>query len=108
MRKAISETDRRREIQIAYTPSTDHAETVYKGISEISEFLAMESRSTPAPPASPADGEPMTPDQLEKVVVELEEEMLAAAEDLRFEEAAGFETSSRSYAATSRGAALTH
>ena len=30
----------------------------------------------------------MTREQLEKVVVELEEEMLAAAEDLRFEEAA--------------------
>jgi excinuclease ABC subunit B len=30
----------------------------------------------------------MTADQLEKVVVELEEEMIAAAEDLRFEEAA--------------------
>jgi excinuclease ABC subunit B len=29
----------------------------------------------------------MTPEQLEKVVVELEEEMLAAAESLRFEEA---------------------
>jgi excinuclease ABC subunit B len=30
----------------------------------------------------------MSLEQLEKVVVELEEEMLAAAEDLRFEEAA--------------------
>ena len=29
-----------------------------------------------------------TPEELEKLVVDLEEEMLAAAEDLRFEEAA--------------------
>jgi excinuclease ABC subunit B len=30
----------------------------------------------------------MTPEELEKTIVELEEEMLAAAEDLRFEYAA--------------------
>jgi excinuclease ABC subunit B len=29
-----------------------------------------------------------TPEELEKIIVELEEEMLAAADDLRFEEAA--------------------
>ncbi|HKG37308.1 MAG TPA: UvrB/UvrC motif-containing protein, partial [Solirubrobacterales bacterium] len=38
---------------------------------------------------SSGDGTPVErPDQLEKLIVELEEEMLAAAEDLRFEEAA--------------------
>jgi excinuclease ABC subunit B len=90
MRKAISETDRRREIQLAY--NREHGitpETVQKGISEISEFLAMESRSAPSKRRRVrADGEVYTPEQLEKVIVELEEEMLAAAEDLRFEEAA--------------------
>ena len=90
MRTAISETDRRREIQVAY--NKEHGitpETVQKGISEISDFLAMESRTTPARRRrSPADGTPMTPDQLAKMIVELEEEMIAAAEDLRFEEAA--------------------
>jgi excinuclease ABC subunit B len=92
MRKAISETDRRREIQLAY--NRQHGitpETVQKGISEISEFLAMESRSAPARRRRVRSGDgdaPMTPEQLEKVIVELEEEMLAAAEDLRFEEAA--------------------
>ena len=92
MRKAISETDRRREIQLAY--NREHGitpETVQKGISDISEFLSMESRATPdrrrRRPRSD-DGEPMTREELERVVVELEEEMLAAAEDLRFEEAA--------------------
>ena len=90
MRKAISETDRRREIQLAY--NREHGitpETVRKGISEISDFLAMESRSTPARRRKvKLEGEIATPEQLEKVIVELEEEMLAAAEDLRFEEAA--------------------
>jgi excinuclease ABC subunit B len=92
MRKAISETDRRREIQLAY--NREHGitpETVQKGISDISEFLSMETRATPdrrRRRRSSSDGEPMTTDQLERVVVELEEEMLAAAEDLRFEEAA--------------------
>jgi excinuclease ABC subunit B len=90
MRKAISETDRRREIQLAY--NREHGitpETVRKGISEISDFLAMESRSAPSRRRRVRmDGEAATPKQLEKIIVELEEEMLAAAEDLRFEEAA--------------------
>jgi excinuclease ABC subunit B len=90
MRTAIEETDRRREIQLAY--NREHGitpETVQKGISEIAEFLAMESRSTPARRRRARDGEPIrSPDELEKLIVELEEEMLAAAEDLRFEEAA--------------------
>jgi excinuclease ABC subunit B len=90
MRKAISETDRRREIQVAY--NLEHGitpETVRKGISEIGDFLAMESRTTPAKRRRVrADSEAHTPEQLEKVIVELEEEMIAAAEDLRFEEAA--------------------
>ena len=91
MRKAISETDRRREIQLAY--NREHGitpETVQKGISDISEFLSMETRATPdrrRRRRSGSDGEPMTTEELEKVIVELEEEMIAAAEDLRFEEA---------------------
>jgi excinuclease ABC subunit B len=90
MRKAISETDRRREIQLAY--NREHGitpETVRKGISEISDFLAMESRTSPSKRRRvKVEGEIASPEQLEKVIVELEEEMLAAAEDLRFEEAA--------------------
>jgi excinuclease ABC subunit B len=91
MRKAISETDRRRAIQLAY--NREHGitpETVQKGISDIAEFLSMESRVTPdrrRRRARTGDGEAMNREQLEKVIVELEEEMLAAAEDLRFEEA---------------------
>jgi excinuclease ABC subunit B len=92
MRVAISETDRRREIQLAY--NREHGitpETVRKGISDISDFLAMESRTAPdrRRRSLSRDGEPIKgPDELEKIIVELEEEMVAAAEDLRFEEAA--------------------
>jgi excinuclease ABC subunit B len=91
MRAAIGETDRRRAIQVAY--NEEHGitpATVRKGISEMSEFLAMESRSAPARRRrSRRDGETIhTPAELEKVIVELEEEMLAAADGLRFEEAA--------------------
>jgi excinuclease ABC subunit B len=90
MRTAISETDRRREIQLAY--NREHGitpETVRKGISELSDFLAMESRTAPARRRRRSGDEPIAgPQELEKLIVELEEEMLAAAEDLRFEEAA--------------------
>jgi excinuclease ABC subunit B len=90
MRKAIEETDRRRGIQLAY--NREHGitpETVQKGISDLTEFLAMESRAAPTRRRRvQLDGEIASPEQLEKVIVEMEEEMLAAAEDLRFEEAA--------------------
>jgi excinuclease ABC subunit B len=90
MRVAIAETDRRREIQLEY--NREHGitpETVQKGISEISEFLSMESKSSPRSRRRVrADREIGSPEELERLIVELEEEMLASAEDLRFEEAA--------------------
>jgi excinuclease ABC subunit B len=88
MRAAMRETDRRRAIQLAY--NEEHGitpETVRKGISEMSEFLAMEDRA----PRRRRRGRSQTvadPAELERTIVSLEEEMLAAADDLRFEEAA--------------------
>jgi excinuclease ABC subunit B len=92
MKVALSETDRRRAIQVAYneehgiTPST-----IIKGISDIAEFLQGESK-VPSNKRGKrrkktTDG-PMTAEQLEKTIVEIEEEMLVAADELRFEYAA--------------------
>ena len=93
MRTAIGETDRRREIQVAY--NEEHgitAETVTKGISDMSDFLAMESnapRKRRRGSKALVDGREIeSPEDLEKVIVSIEEEMLAAAEELKFEEAA--------------------
>jgi excinuclease ABC subunit B len=97
MRAAISETDRRREIQLAYNERHGiTAATIVKGISDIAEFLQAESkvprgrrRSARARSrGSRRGGGEMPKHELERLVVELEEEMLAAAEDLRFEYAA--------------------
>jgi excinuclease ABC subunit B len=88
MRAAMRETDRRREIQLAY--NEEHGitpETVRKGISEMSEFLAMEDRA-PRKRRGKRAAEFADPAELERAIVSLEEEMLAAADDLRFEEAA--------------------
>ena len=104
MRVAIAETDRRREIQLAY--NREHGitpETVQKGISEISEFLSMESKSSPRTRRRVrADQEVASPEDLEKLIVELEEEMLASADELRFEEAARIRDELRSCGGTWR------
>ena len=90
MRKAIDETDRRRAIQVEY--NREHgitAETIVKGISDITDFLALESK-VPAGRGrrSRERSECMSPEEITRTIVELEEEMLAAAEELRFEYAA--------------------
>ncbi|MEA2374667.1 MAG: excinuclease subunit, partial [Thermoleophilaceae bacterium] len=90
MRKAISETDRRRAIQVAY--NTAHGitpATVQKGISDIGDFLALESKVPKGSRRSrQREREGMSADEVSKTIVELEEEMLLAADDLRFEYAA--------------------
>src|SRR5579871_5062191 len=90
MRAAIEETDRRREIQVAY--NRDHGitpETITKGISDIAEFLQSESKVPRSRRRRQREAAgTMPPAEIERKIVELEEEMLAAAEDLRFEYAA--------------------
>jgi excinuclease ABC subunit B len=89
MRIAIRETDRRRAIQLAY--NEEHgitAATVVKGISDIAEFLQSESKVPRSRRRAFKRDSEMTPEEIHRLVVELEEEMLAAAEELRFEYAA--------------------
>ncbi len=89
MRVAIAETDRRRAIQVAYNEKHGITpETVQKGISEISEFLSLETSPKRRRRRRDDGDEPLSEADLEKVIVELEEEMVVAADDLRFEEAA--------------------
>ncbi len=89
MRAAIEETDRRREIQRAY--NEEHGitpETIVKGISDIAEFLQSESKVPRSRRRRVRESDSMAPADIERTIVELEEEMLVAAEELRFEYAA--------------------
>jgi excinuclease ABC subunit B len=90
IRIAIDETTRRRDIQLAY--NAEHGitpESIRKGVSDIAEFLTLESSPTvPGRRRRGAKTEGMSQDELAKLVVQLEEEMFAAAEELRFEYAA--------------------
>ena len=89
MRAAIGETDRRREIQRQYNEQHGITpETIVKGISDIAEFLQSESKVPRSRRRRRATADGMPPAEIEKSIVELEEEMLQAAEELRFEYAA--------------------
>src|SRR5439155_26640333 len=87
---ALEETNRRREKQLAY--NEEHGitpESIVKGVSDIAEFLALESPTVPGRRRrGRAEVEGMSPAEMEKLVIQLEEEMVAAAEELRFEYAA--------------------
>ncbi len=86
---AVEETNRRREIQLRY--NEEHGitpESIVKGVSDIAEFLALESPTVPGKRRRGRKVEGMQPDEMERLVVSLEEEMYAAAEELRFEYAA--------------------
>jgi excinuclease ABC subunit B len=90
IKEAVDETNRRRAVQLAY--NEEHGitpESISKGVSDIAEFLSLE---TPTVPSRRRRGgakiEGMDRGELEKLVVTLEEEMFAAAEELRFEYAA--------------------
>jgi len=90
IKEAVDETNRRRTIQLAY--NEEHGitpESISKGVSDIAEFLSLEAPHVPARRRRGAKKvEGMDRSELEKLVVTLEEEMFAAAEELRFEYAA--------------------
>jgi excinuclease ABC subunit B len=87
---ALEETSRRRETQLAY--NEEHGitpETIVKGVSDIAEFLSLESSTVPSRRRRGKSAvEGMSREELEKLAITLEEEMFAAAEELRFEYAA--------------------
>jgi excinuclease ABC subunit B len=87
---ALDETNRRRAVQLAY--NEEHGitpETISKGVSDIAEFLALEQPHVPGKRRrGRAKVEGMDRGELEKLVIQLEEEMYTAAEELRFEYAA--------------------
>jgi excinuclease ABC subunit B len=92
MRAALGETDRRRAIQVAYNERHGIvASSIVKGVSDIAEFLQAEGKTPKGRRRSErkrVKTDAMSTSELEKTIIELEEEMLQAAEDLRFEYAA--------------------
>jgi excinuclease ABC subunit B len=90
IRVALDETNRRRAKQLAYNEERGITpENIQKGVSDIAEFLSLEQAHVPT---SRRRGkhrvEGLDRSELEKLVITLEEEMFAAAEELRFEYAA--------------------
>jgi excinuclease ABC subunit B len=87
---ALDETDRRRAKQLAYNEEYGITpESVVKGVSDIAEFLMLDSPTVPSRRRrGKAEVEGMRPEEIERLIVELEEEMFTAAEELRFEYAA--------------------
>jgi excinuclease ABC subunit B len=90
IKEAIDETNRRRSVQLAY--NEEHGitpETIRKGVSDIAEFLALESPTVPARRRKGrAEVQGMSQEELDRLIIQLEEEMFTAAEELRFEYAA--------------------
>ncbi len=87
---ALDETNRRRSVQLAY--NEEHGITpasIQKGVSDIAEFLSLEAPHVPGRRRRGSrQVEGMSMEEIEKLAVTLEEEMFAAAEELRFEYAA--------------------
>jgi excinuclease ABC subunit B len=91
MRAAISETQRRRKIQMAY--NREHGidpQSIRKKVSDILLTMAVDGReTTPKRERRRRSPRPEMPtEELERLIQSLEEEMHEAAKDLRFEYAA--------------------
>jgi excinuclease ABC subunit B len=86
---ALEETNRRREKQVAY--NLEHGvvpQAIVKSVSDIAELLQLDSPTVPGRRRTSKKVEGMSQPELQRLVVTLEEEMRAAAEELRFEYAA--------------------
>jgi len=87
---ALDETNRRRAIQTAFNEEHGLVPTsITKGVSDIAELLQLEAPHVPSRRRRGSKKvEGMDRPELEKLVITLEEEMVVAAEELRFEYAA--------------------
>ena len=87
MRAAIGETNRRREIQVAYNERNNiEPRTIKKGVSDI--LIAAEAKGLYRTDRKATRETPHDPDELRTLIADLEAEMLVAAEELKFEYAA--------------------
>jgi excinuclease ABC subunit B len=88
MRIAIGETNRRREIQVAYNERNNiEPRTIVKGISDI--LIAAEAKGLYKTQRQKAARDaPRDRDELQNLIADLQAEMLEAADELKFEYAA--------------------
>ena len=87
MRAAIGETNRRREIQMAYNERNGIVPaTIKKGVSDI--LIAAEAKGLYKTDRKAAREAPRDPAELQNLIADLQAEMLEAAEELKFEYAA--------------------
>lgn len=87
MRKAISETNRRRKVQMEY--NLEHGitpKTVQKGVRDVIEATKVAEDGVKY--STGRSGDSMSRDQIEKLIERLAKEMKQAAADLQFERAA--------------------
>jgi excinuclease ABC subunit B len=86
MRKALEETDRRREIQKKY--NQEHGITPQSVKRNITDLAMVYEADYVTVPMAAEDGAEYQPEQIPKIVEELEREMKKASEALEFEKAA--------------------
>jgi excinuclease ABC subunit B len=100
MQRAISETNRRRQLQMRYNDENGiDPKTIRKAVTDILSMIRPANPETPLPKSDKAkskrqskhlrgDFEDLAEGQLERLIMTLEAEMNEAAGDLRFEYAA--------------------
>jgi excinuclease ABC subunit B len=89
MRRAIDETDRRRNIQIAY--NEEHGivpATIVKEIRDLTDRVRVAAHTDAEEPGVERGLAQLSADELARLIRELERQMKAAAQDLEFEKAA--------------------
>ncbi|MHB1384342.1 MAG: excinuclease ABC subunit UvrB [Bellilinea sp.] len=93
MKFAIDETNRRRAKQVAY--NTEHGiepVSIFKAIHDLTDRLSVPSSVAESRAGYSADGKPhftpIPPNELKRIINEMEKEMKQAAKDLEFEKAA--------------------